>query len=494
MIDRPADTFTIPTSTTDPLAAEERLFSRRNGVYAAALAGGVVLHAINLFMTTTVMPSVVADIGGLDAYAWATTLFVVASILAAALTARLLAAFGPRGAYCIAALAFGIGTLIGSLAPNMPVLLLSRTVQGFGGGFLYALAYAVTRLVLPPALWSRAVGLIASTFGVATLIGPAVGGIFAELHAWRAAFWSLLPFVALFAAIAAWKLPGKRPGTGEKAPIAWLQLVLLAAAVLVVSAGSLSPDPRISIAGLVVALALTAWIGRVERRARARLLPRGSFSMAAPLGLVYLVIALLMMALQPDIFMSYLLQTLHGQTPLIAGYLASLIAIGWTAGTTISVRVTGGGRPGAIVVGVLFVLAGLCMLGILLPLRSDGALGIVAVIAGALVVLGIGIGIAWPALVTHVYRYAPRGEQDLASGGMTTIQLFASALGTAMAGMVANLAGFVDPGGADGAASAAYWLVVIAALWPILSLPLALRILGLGRQDSMEEARQHRDA
>ena len=78
------------------------LFSGTNTVRALALAGGVALQAINIYIATTILPSVVADIGGLDYYAWNTTLFVVASIVASALSARFLRRSGPRGAYVLA--------------------------------------------------------------------------------------------------------------------------------------------------------------------------------------------------------------------------------------------------------------------------------------------------------------------------------------------------------------------------------------------------------
>lgn len=487
MTDIPAETAATSSGgaeTRRKTEPEPRLFSGRNGLFAAMLAGGVILHAINIFMGGTVMPSVVKDIGGLDAYAWATTLFVVASILAAAVTARVLRALGPRGAYLVAALAFGAGTLVASLAPSMTVLLVGRTIQGFGGGFLYALAYAVTRRVLPPALWGKAIGLISSTFGVATLIGPAVGGIFAEYHAWRAAFWSLLPFVALFAIVAITKLPGKAANEGPEIRIAWLQLALLAAAVLVVSAVSLTPDLLLNAIGLAIALLMTGWIGRIERRADARLLPKGAFSLVSPLGATYLVIAFLMMAMQPDTFVPYLLQTLHGQSPLVAGYLAALIAIGWTVGTMASVRWRRSDGSGLILAGLFLVLGGIVLLTIFLPIQSEGALSVVIALCASLILMGFGIGISWPSLVTRVYHYAPAGEQELASGGMTTVQLFASALGTAAAGMVANLAGFADPGGVTGAAHAAIALAATSAIWPLLAIPLAVRMARASRREA----------
>ncbi|MDP0995304.1 MFS transporter, partial [Klebsiella pneumoniae] len=90
-------------------------------------------------IATTILPSVVQDIGGIDYYAWNTTLFVTASILGSALSARLLGRLGPRGAYLVASLVFAGGSLACAFAPSMPVMLVGRLVQGLGGGFLFAL-------------------------------------------------------------------------------------------------------------------------------------------------------------------------------------------------------------------------------------------------------------------------------------------------------------------------------------------------------------------
>jgi MFS family permease len=215
----------IRTSTLAPGWGD--LLSGKNAIYALALAGGVTLHAVNIYIVTTVLPSVVKDIGGLNYFAWSTTLFVIASILGSALSSRLLRRAGPRGAYGIAALLFAVGTLICAIAPSMPILLVGRFVQGFGGGFLYALAYSVIRVVFPEALWSRAIGLISAMWGISTLIGPAVGGIFAEFDAWRAAFWSLVPLIGIFGAMAFATLPKHSSGNTQASPLPIMQLVLL---------------------------------------------------------------------------------------------------------------------------------------------------------------------------------------------------------------------------------------------------------------------------
>src|SRR5690606_39091112 len=87
--------------------------------------------------------------------------------------------------------------------------LAGRSIQGFGGGILFALSYALIRLVFAPGLWSRAMALVSGMWGTATLCGPALGGVFAQGGHWRWAFLSLLPVAAVLALIVVTQLPGK---------------------------------------------------------------------------------------------------------------------------------------------------------------------------------------------------------------------------------------------------------------------------------------------
>ncbi|WP_332694246.1 MFS transporter [Bosea sp. (in: a-proteobacteria)] len=456
------------------------LLSGANGVRSLALAGGVVLHAINVYIATTILPSVVKDIGGIDYYAWNTTLFVAASILGSALSARLLIGMGPRGAYVISALVFAFGTLICALAPSMSLMLVGRIVQGLGGGFLFALSYAMIRLVFDVALWPRAMALVSGMWGAATLIGPAIGGIFAEFGVWRAAFWSLIPIAALFALLAVAVLPKRSTHGHERTPLPLAQLVLLTAAVLSVSAGSVSPILSWNIGGLTAAAIMTALLIGVESRARHRLLPTGAFRITTALGALYATMSLLAVAVTSgEIFVPLFLQVLHDQSPLAAGYLAALMAAGWTLGSIASSGASGKGISSAMLAGPVLGTAGMVALTVLMPTESGGGWLTLAPICLALVAIGMGVGLAWPHLLTRVFHVAPDGEQDLASASITTVQLFATALGAALAGMVANVAGLTDPGGIAGTASASRWLFGIFAFAPILGVLTALRVVRL---------------
>jgi MFS family permease len=109
-----------PAAVQPGTAAWSDLLRGANGVLALALTGGVALYAVNVHVVSTVLPSVVQDIGGLDFYAWNTTLFEVASIIGAALSVRVLEALGPRGAYLAALVIFAVGSAMCAAAPACP--------------------------------------------------------------------------------------------------------------------------------------------------------------------------------------------------------------------------------------------------------------------------------------------------------------------------------------------------------------------------------------
>ena len=458
------------SSAAPATASWGSLFQGRNGLLAVALTGGVALHAINVHIVTTVLPSVVQDIGGLDWYAWSTTLFVVASIIGAALSVRLLARLGPRGA-CLAALAlFTLGSAACASALSMPWMLAGRSVQGLGGGVLAALSYALIQVVFVPALWPRAVALVSGMWGIATLCGPAVGGLYAQAGHWRWAFWTLLPVALAQALLVAVQLrPAAlvRPASDDPSRIPLLQIALLASSVLAVAAGSLSAQLGWQGLGVACGLALGAAAVLVDRRAAVRMLPAGATARGSALGAIYAGVALLLVGTTTEIYIPYFLQTLHGYTPLAAGYLTAAMAAGWSCGSLWSSGREGAGAARLLRAAPVLGFVSLLVLALLLPTTLLPA-GLHMLLCGlALAGVGAGVGIGWPHLLVRVLMLAPAGEGGMASAAITTVQLYGMALGAAIAGLVANAAGLIAPGGVAGAQSAAVWLFAGFALAPL---------------------------
>lgn len=439
----------------------------RNGLRSAALAGGVALHAINVYLVTTILPSVVADIGGLDYYAWNTTLFVVASIIGSVLSTKCLTGLGARGAYVWAGVIFATGSAVCSLSPNMAVMILGRTIQGLGGGLLFALPYAMIRLVFAEPLWPRAMALISGMWGAATLIGPAVGGVFAEYDAWRAAFWVLIPVTVLFMLLAWALLPKKSTEAPRRMGVPLAQLVLLSGVVLAISVGSIKPDAVYSVLGLAIGLLLLYFVYRVEVRSTLRLLPKGALTARSALLPLYFSMGLMVVGMTSEVFVPYFLQVLHLQTPLLAGYISALMAAGWTLGALYSSGLKPNPAIRAIGIAPFFIVGGLILAFIFVPRFGPSIINVVGVCAGMLVI-GTGIGLAWPHLLTRVLESVSEDEKELAGASITTVQLIATAIGAALAGMIVNLGGFSSPGGVVGASSAAAWLFGVYAALSVL--------------------------
>ncbi|MBV6272557.1 MFS transporter [Alcaligenaceae bacterium CGII-47] len=456
---------------TEPSVSWLDLLWGRNGLRSFALAGGVAVHAVNVFIATTILPSVVQDIGGLEYYAWNTTLFVAASILGSSCAPMGIRWMGLRQIFLTALLVFVVGTVGCALAPSMPCLLFWRTWQGLGGGMLLSLAYATVPLIFDERLWARAMALISSMWGVATLSGPAIGGMFAQTGHWRWAFWAVLPICAVLAVLLLTQIDavGRDRSTRVDAPLG--RMGLLVGSVLVISAASLSSVWAWQAVGVLGGLGLLVVLARADKRASQRFLPEGAWSLNSPLGRTYAMIGLLSIGVTTEVFVPYFLQVIHGETPLAAGYLSALMSAGWTLGTLIS------SSRGPITVGRLLVLGpilstlALAALAVAMPLQSVGAWTLSVLLLG----VGLGVGLCWPHLLTDVFRAAPPDQQNIASAAITTLQLYAMALGASVAGVVANSAGFIEPGGLAGAQRSALAVYAVFVCAPALAIWLAVR-------------------
>jgi MFS family permease len=458
------------------------VFAEGRALAAITFASGVGLQAMETFIVSTLLPSVVRDIGGLELFAWNTTAFIVASIIAAIFAAVRPFGLGPRGTYVLAAAGFGLGSLICGFAGNMETMLVGRAVQGFGAGLLTAMSYAMIRLVFPEALWGRAFALISSVWGVSTLIGPAVGGVFGLYGAWREAFWVIVPLSALLGLLAFKVIPARSDERGmARVPV--LQIVLLTGAVVAVSVASILTEGAM-LPALLVGLAVLAIIalGVIDRHRETRLFPTGTFSWRSPLAALFAAMLLLNAAIICDMFVPLFVQDLHGQTPLVAGYMVALVAVGWSSGSVVTSSWTGSRAQAVIVIGP--VLQAVAILGLALFLGRDNVAGTwlpLVPVGIALVLLGLGIGISWPHVSARLLQSAPHGEGDLTSASISMVQLFAAGLGAAVAGVIVNGAGLAAGNGVSATIAASNWLYGLFLLVPLATIPIAWRIVSAER-------------
>ena len=445
------------TAAIKPGSWRDLLGRERIGT-ATLLAGGVGLYATNEFLTISLLPSTVADIGGQRFYAWVIAVYLVGSVVAAAAVNPLLVRFGPRASYLLTLAIFGVGTLGCALAPTMELLLVARTVQGAAGGMLAGLGYAVINSALPSWLWTRASALVSAMWGVSVIIGPAMGGIFAQFGIWRWAFGSLVILTAAMAVLVPGALPARQPS--DRAPsiprIPVWSLLMLGAAALAISVAGVQRAAVATFGLLAAGAGLVVLFLVVDRRAKATVLPRAAFG-PGPLKWMYVTIGLLMAATMVDMYVPLFAQHLAGMVPAAAGFFGAVLAVGWTSSEIASASASRTSTIVRLVALAPVVMALGLALGALV-LGSHLTWPLVVAWAAGLFIAGIGVGIAWPHLSAWIMGAVEDPvEAGTAAAAINTVQLISGAFGAGLAGVVVNMTH-------GGDAVSARWLFAVFAV------------------------------
>jgi MFS family permease len=449
---------TDTTSSTETVGSWRVLLGPGFLGTSTLLAGGVALYAINEFLTISLLPSTVAEIGGERLYAWVTTLYLVGSVVAATTVSAALLRLGARSSYLLGLTVFGIGSMVCAAAPNMEVLLAGRTLQGAAGGLLAGLGYAVISTALPQALWTRASALVSAMWGVATVVGPAAGGLFAQFGLWRWAFGAVAMLTAAMAALVPMVLPARRADPDGAAPalkIPVWSLLLLGTAALAVSVAEI-PHSRAAMTALLAASVLLVAVFVVaDRRMSVSVLPPNVFG-SGPLKWIYLTMALLMASAMVDMYVPLFGQRLAHLVPVVAGFLGAALAVGWTVSEILSASLSSRRVIVRVVAAAPLVMAVGLALGAATQVEN-APVGVAVLWALALTITGAGIGAAWP----HLSAWAMQSVDGTDKGGaaaaaINTVQLISGAFGAGLAGVVVN--------SADGdAVMAARWLFALFA-------------------------------
>ena len=422
---------------------------------------GVWLHAADTLLVATVMPSAVAEIGGLAYMSWAISLYEVTSIVAMASTALLALRLGLRGAMVSAALAYAVGCLASALAPDMLVMLIGRALQGLGGGALVALSYVAVARLFPERLLPRLLALVSVIWGVSALCGPLIGGLFASAGFWRGAFWAFGAQAVLLILAALLLLAADREApAGEGARIPYRRLAVLAAAVLAIAeAGARASLIGSSLLGLAGLLLLVLFL-RLDGGSGTRLLPRRPFDPRGATGAGLLAVFALAASTIP--FTTYgplLLQQLHGADPLVGGYMVALESASWSVAAILFAGAGAAAEARLIRVGAVAIVVGIVGFAVFTPQGPVLALAPWAILQGA------GFGMSWAFIIRRVVAGAAADDRERASSALPTVQLTGFAIGSALSGLVANALGFADGATLAEARNVAFW--VFAAFLPL---------------------------
>lgn len=404
----------------------------------SALLLVMLLSALDQTIVSTALPTIVGELGGLDRLSWVVTAYILASTIVVPLYGKFGDLFGRKRVLQIAIVLFLAGSALCGLAQNMTQLVLMRGLQGLGGGGLMVVSMAAVADVIPPADRGRYQGLFGGVFGLATVIGPLIGGFIVQHASWRWIFYINLP-LGLFALLvigAVFRSSSKR----SEHQIDWLGALYLSMGLLCITlftseGGSVHAwdDPQL---WCILAFGLVGIGGFIyeERLAFEPIIPLSLFRNRSFL-LCSLMSFIIGMALFGSVtFLPLYLQVVKAATPTEAGLQLIPLMGGLLLTSIISGRIIS--RTGRYrlfpILGTLFSTAGMALLT---RITIDSPTWHLYLFTG---VLGMGLGLVMQVLVLAVQNAVTANMYGVATSSVTLFRSIGGSIGVALFGAVFN--------------------------------------------------------
>lgn len=415
------------------------ILTREAAVPLALVSLGIWLHAADSLLMATMIPQILADIGGDRFVAWTIATYEIGSIVAGACAAIATMRMGIRNVMSVCALVFALGCAASMLAMNMPVLLAGRVLQGLGGGGLTAMTFISIAILFSARHQARVLAVISALWGASAFLGPLIGAFFVEYFTWR---WGFGFFLVQALILALWIhfTPGISQGRDTNAapslPVRRL-ILLIAGTTMIASAGIEVTFPQTPLLIIGAFVLLLLFLRQDAKSGDNRMLPPNAFQLRDRAGaalMMWFAMAAGVMGL-----MSYgpvLLAGLHGVAPITIGYILAGASFGWTVAAIV---VSGSPErldPFWITLGLFLV--GCSVVGMFFVAPT----GPVWLIAALTWLEGIGFGSAYTFIQRRLISITPETEQARVTGAMPTVARFGYAVGAATCGIMANAAGF----------------------------------------------------
>jgi EmrB/QacA subfamily drug resistance transporter len=405
-------------------------------VIIGALMLGMLLAALDQTIVSTALPTIVGDLKGGSHIAWVITAYLLATTVSTPLWGKLGDQYGRKVFFQAAIVIFLAGSVLSGISHSMVELIAFRAVQGLGSGGLMVGAQAIVGDIVSPRERGRYVGLFGAVFGVSSIVGPLLGGVFVDDLSWRWIFYINVPIGIIALIVVAMQVPGRLGRVHHIIDYAGTAVLALAATafILLTSLGGTTyawGSAPIWILGTCGVVLVGVFV-LVERRAKEPVLPlhlfrERAFSVTSLVGFIVGFAMFGAITYLPAFF-----QVVRGISPTLSGVqllplMAGLLVVSIGSGQLISR--TGRYR--------IFPIAGSAMMTLGMFLLSHMGVHTSAALDSLyMVVLGMGLGGVMQVLVIIVQNAVPHSELGVATSGATFFRSIGGSFGTAIFGAI----------------------------------------------------------
>ena len=393
--------------------------------------------ALNQTTVTTALPRIIGDLGGLNLFSWVFTAFMLTSTTTMPLAGKLSDIFGRKPFFLAGISILMLSSLAASTSGSIEELIAWRAIQGFGSGMMMGNAFAIIGDMFPPAERGKYQGLFSASFGIASIMGPLVGGLLTDAISWRAIFYMNIP-PGIIASVLLYRFYPMKPPSGQRRPVDYAGAALLVSTTVplllaLVWAGHQFAWTSLEIVSLFAlsAVSLIALLWN-ELRAEEPIIPlplfkRRFFAVATTLSLVS------GMGLFGAVnYMPTFVQGVLGTSAANSAFVTSPMMLGMVIASTVSgIVASRTGKFRTLIIGGSIGIAGGMFLLSRLDIDSS-----VFMAGGAMIIIGLGIGSSMPIVNLLVQNNVPHSMLGVVSSSNQFFRQIGGTLGTAVFGTI----------------------------------------------------------